>query len=228
MTRAWPPGGLNLVDVIDWNALAAFTLLWLVVVPTPGPNSLMVTHVAVTRPAADVALAIFGNLAGISLLAGAALLGWAALLQVFPWLRTLVHVLGGAYLVYFGARLVIRSRAITAATGGGAIETEADGADHWGAFVLGLTTALSNAQAIVFITSIYAATGVLAAGAATGLATIAIIVVCNASYLAMLGWLFQRPAIRVGYARFRRGLQTVIGVAFIGFGGRLLWREVGA
>jgi threonine/homoserine/homoserine lactone efflux protein len=209
--------------LIDWSALGAFTLLWLVIVPTPGPNSLMVTHVAVTRAAGDVALAILGNLAGIMLLAAAALLGWAALLQVFPWLRTLVHVLGGAYLAYFGLRLVTRSRA--AAAGGGAPDGDAR-AGSWSALALGFTTSISNAQAIVFITSIYAVTGVLAASAATGLATIAIIVVCNGIYLAALGWLFQRPAIRAAYARFRQGLQATIGVAFVGFGGRLLWREL--
>jgi threonine/homoserine/homoserine lactone efflux protein len=69
---------------IDTAVLAAFVPLWLVIVPTPGANSLMITHTALTRPAAHVAFALLGNVCGVLLLAGLALLGWGALLDVFP------------------------------------------------------------------------------------------------------------------------------------------------
>jgi threonine/homoserine/homoserine lactone efflux protein len=50
--------------------------------------------------------------------------------------------------------------------------------------------------------------------------------ICNASYLGMLGWLFQREKVRNAYQRYRRVLEGTIGVLFIGFGGRLLWRAI--
>ena len=34
---------------LDTTILATFALFWLAIVPTPGPNILMVTHVAMTR-----------------------------------------------------------------------------------------------------------------------------------------------------------------------------------
>jgi threonine efflux protein len=102
---------------LDSAVLSAFTLLWLVVVPTPGANSLMVTRVAMTRPSAHVPVAILDNMGGILLLALGALVGWAAVLATFPWLRLTVQILGGVYLIHFGWRLALRSRTPPAAGG---------------------------------------------------------------------------------------------------------------
>ena len=95
---------------MDTTVLMNFLLLWLVIVPTPGANQLMVTHQALTRPAAHVAFAILGNVSGILLLATLAMLGWAAALETFPWLRLAVYMLGGGYLIYLGVRLLGRAR----------------------------------------------------------------------------------------------------------------------
>jgi threonine/homoserine/homoserine lactone efflux protein len=211
---------------IDTGVLWSFLLLWLVIVPTPGANSLMVTHTALTRPAAHVAFAILGNVTGVILLGTAALLGWAALLDVFPWLRTAVHLLGGAYLIYFGWRLVSRARSSPAQTATVDDRRHINQSEPIKAIGLGLVTALSNAQAILFITSIFAASGVLTATPATGLAVLAIMATCNVTYLGCLGWMFQRDAVRVRYQRFQRRFETAIGAVFMVFGGRLVWREL--
>ena len=62
---------------IDFSVVAAFAVLWAAIVPTPGANSLMVTHIALTRGPGAIAQAIAGNMAGILLLALAALFGMA-------------------------------------------------------------------------------------------------------------------------------------------------------
>ncbi|OYU48483.1 MAG: hypothetical protein CFE31_12745 [Rhizobiales bacterium PAR1] len=208
--------------MLDFPTLASFTLLWLAIVPTPGANALMVTHVAMTRTGRHVALALAGNLAGIALLATLALLGWAAVLETFPWLRLAVNIFGGLYLMWFGWKLVDRARTAPVAQ----IVARDTPADYRKTVLLGFVTAISNAQAILFITSIYAVTGVLNANLATGFATVVIMLFCNASYLGMLGWLFQREKVRNAYQRYRRVLEGTIGVLFIGFGGRLLWRAI--
>ena len=211
---------------LDLSVLSSFTLLWLAVVPTPGPNVLMVTHVAITRSPTHVAFAIFGNLAGIALMASLALVGWAALLEAFPWLRLGVSVFGGLYLMWAGSKLIRRARMGSAVVAPCVHVAGDTPADYRRTAVLGFVTAVSNAQAILFITSIYAVAGVLHANVATGFATIAIMVCCNASYLAALGWLFQREKMRSGYARFRGVLEGTIGTLFMLFGGRLLWRAL--
>lgn len=211
--------------MLDLQVLWAFFLLWLVIVPTPGANALMVTHTALTRPAAHVAFALLGNVVGILLLATLAMAGWAALLDAMPWLRVVVHVLGGAYLIYFGVRLLERARHPATAT---SVAAEAlDRTEPMKAITLGLVTALSNAQAILFITSIFAVTGVLAANLETSLGVLAIIATCNALYLGALAWLLRRPRVRRGYAHVRRWIEGTMGILFVVFGGRLIWRELG-
>lgn len=210
--------------MIDTGVWWSFFLLWLVIVPTPGANSLMVTHTALSRPAAHVAFAVLGNVVGVVLLGAAALLGWGALLDTFPWLRMTVHVLGGAYLIYFGGRLLQRVRVPAAqmqAADRIILRTE-----PVKALGLGLATALSNAQAILFITSIFAVSGALTASTSTGLAVLATIALCNTAYLGLLGWMFQRDGVRLAYQRFRRGFEGAIGVVFVAFGTRLIVREL--
>lgn len=219
-------GRVKSVGTIDTGVLAAFIPLWLVIVPTPGANSLMITHTALTRPPAHVAFALFGNVSGILLLAGCALLGWGALLDAFPWLRLAVHLFGGGYLIYFGWRLLQRARLAPSGTAAADNGERIDRTEPLKALSLGLVTALSNAQAILFITSIFAFTGVLAANAATGVAVLGIIATLNCLYLGFLGWMFQRETIRRTYMRFRRWFEGTIGVLFLGFGGRLIWREL--
>jgi threonine efflux protein len=213
-----------MTGAMDTTVLWAFLLLWLVIVPTPGANSLMVTHLALSRPVAHVALAILGNVAGVVLLGAAALLGWAALLDTLPWLRMAVHVLGGIYLIYFGCRLLIRAGG--AAPTASELATQIAPTEPLKAVTLGFATALSNAQAILFITSIFAVSGVLNASASTGLGVLAIIAICNLTYLGLLGWIFRSPAVRGGYQRFRRWFEGGIGGLFVVFGGRLIWREL--
>lgn len=209
---------------IDTSVLTGFVLLWAVIVPTPGPNSLMVTHVALTRGPRHLALAVTGNVLGVALLGTAALLGMTAVLEMLPWLKVGIEVLGGLYLLYFGGRLLWRSKAplAVARPAGSAV-------DHhrgWSSFGLGVVTALSNAQAIVFIASIFAAAGVLAASLATGIACVAAMISMNATYLTLLGALFLLPAPRRVYARIGHLVQRTIGALFLGFGARLVIRAV--
>lgn len=210
---------------IDFTVVAAFAILWAAIVPTPGANSLMVTHIALTRGPSHIAQAIAGNMAGISLLALCALFGMAILLNAFPWLRFAVHLFGGAYLIYFGA-LLLRKSQRPGPTEETVEKSEPRKHQAWRTFGLGFATALSNAQAIVFITSIFAVTGILQANLATGLACILVMILMNSAYLGFLGWIFLLPTPRRLYLRFRRWIEATIGVLFTFFGLRLILREL--
>ena len=58
--------GEEKVLALDYQVLWAFTLLWLAIVPTPGANSLLIVHLALTRGWREVAIALIGNLIGIA------------------------------------------------------------------------------------------------------------------------------------------------------------------
>jgi len=79
---------------------------------------------------------------------------------------------------------------------------------------------------VIFITSIFAATGVLAASLPTGLAVVATLVTMNAAYLGGLAWLLQRPLARRTYLRLRRPFEGLVGVVFLGFGIRMVVKEL--
>lgn len=203
---------------LDFRILSAFTMLWLVVVPTPGPNVMMITHVALTHSPRQVAAALVGNIAGVGFLALSALFGLVVLLAAVPAAALAINVLGGAYLAWVGIRM-LRARHGPRVDESG----EAPPAlDDRRAFALGIGTALSNAQAVFFITSIFAVAGVVGANVATGLAAVGILMLSNATYLGFLGWLLQRPAARAFYGRYRRWLERMFGAVFVFFGGKLL------
>ena len=207
---------------LDYQVLWAFTLLWLAIVPTPGANSLLIVHLALTRGWTEVAIALIGNLIGIAGYALATLLGLALLLAKAPSVRLIIYLLGGAYLVWLGARLLLGGLNGAGATG----TAPATAAASAGIFAQGILTALANVQALFFLASIFAGVGILKANLATGLAAVGVIVVGNGCYLMLLAWLMQKPAARSFYNRYRPSMEAGFGAVFVLLGARLLAREL--
>jgi len=211
---------------IDYAVLGGFTLLWLAIVPTPGPNSLLIVQLALTAPWRDVAIALAGNLFGVTIYALGTLFGLALLLAKEPSLRLAVYVLGGTYLVWSGKRLiraglVWRRSAPAGVLGEGSREVAARNP-----FLQGVLTALANVAALFFLASIFAGAGILVANPATQLAALGVIVIGNGLYLSLLAWLLQRERPRAFYARNRGAMQLGFGMLFLAFGLRLVVREL--
>jgi threonine/homoserine/homoserine lactone efflux protein len=208
---------------LDHQVLWAFTLLWLVILPTPGANSLLIVHLALTSGWRSVAIALIGNLCGIACYAMATLLGLAWLLAAAPAVRLAIYGLGGLYLLWVGARLAQRGLKRAQEVERAASHARASSAA--GAFAQGLLTALSNVQALFFLASIFASVGVLSANLATRLAAVAVIIIGNGAYLTLLAWLMRKPAVRNVYNRHQPSLEVAFGALFMLFGARLVARE---
>jgi threonine efflux protein len=211
---------------IDWGVLGAFALLWLAIMPTPGPNSLLIAQLALTAHWRSVAVALAGNLLGILTYAVCSLLGLALLLATAPSLRLAIYLLGGAYLAWMGVRLVsaglARRRSLAA-------QTQLDKAIEAGPgtpLVQGFVTALSNVAALFFLASIFASTGILTATVGTQLAALVVIIVGNGTYLALLAWLLQGQRARAFYARHRGAAEIGFGIIFVAFGVRVILQEL--
>jgi threonine/homoserine/homoserine lactone efflux protein len=211
---------------LDTAVLAAFTLLWLAIVPTPGPNTLLIVHLALTATWRDVAKALAGNLLAIAFYASATLLGLALLLAAAPSVRLGIYVAGGAYLLWVGVRLVRAGLARRRAGEAEPILASPPSQRAGGPFVQGVLTALANVQALFFLASIFAGVGLLAANAETRLAAVGVIVVANGAYLALLASLLQREGPRGFYARHRGAMEIGFGLLFSAFGARLVLREL--
>lgn len=211
---------------IDYGVLAAFTLLWLAIVPTPGPNTLLIVHLAVTAGWREVAVALAGNLLAIAFYAVATLLGLAVLLATVPSVKLGVYLLGGAYLGWVGTRLVQAGLARRKAAPSDTQMAERTGAAAQKPFLQGVLTALANVQALFFLASIFAGVGILGASPATQLAAVGVIVAANGGYLSLLAWLLQHERVRVLYARYRPAMEVAFGLLFTLFGARLVIREL--
>jgi threonine/homoserine/homoserine lactone efflux protein len=206
--------------------LAAFTLLWLAIVPTPGPNTLLIVHLAVTAGWRDVAAALAGNLLAIAFYALATLAGLAVLLAAAPSVRLGIYLLGGAYLIWVGIRLAGAGLTRRRAGAGNAAPSASTGTPAQRPFLQGVLTALANVQALFFLASIFAGVGLLTAGAATQVAAVGVIVAANGSYLSLLAWLMQRERVRSAYARYRPAMEIAFGLLFLAFGARLVESEL--
>src|SRR5262245_40107452 len=206
---------------LDHQVLWAFTLLWLAILPTPGANSLIIVHLALTSGWRSVALALIGNLLGVASYALATLLGLAWLLAAAPSVRLAIYGLGGLYLLWVGTRLAQRGLKRGAREG----VPSPLAASAAGTFGQGLLTALANVQALFFLASIFASVGVLSANLATGLAAVAVIIIGNGAYLTLLAWLLKKPAARKFYHRYQPSMEVAFGALFILFGARLVARE---
>jgi threonine/homoserine/homoserine lactone efflux protein len=211
---------------IDYAVLGGFTLLWLAIVPTPGPNSLLIVHLALTAPWRDVAIALAGNLFGVTIYALGTLFGLALLLAAVPSVRLAVYVLGGAYLVWSGIRLVRAGLVWRRSGSAGVLAQGTRELAVQNPFLQGVLTALANVAALFFLASIFAGAGILVASPGTQLAALLVIVIGNGLYLSLLAWLLQRERPRTFYARNRGAMQLGFGVLFLAFGLRLVVREL--
>ncbi|MDO5542694.1 MAG: leucine efflux protein LeuE [Acinetobacter sp.] len=87
--------------------LGTFIIGTTLIVLLPGPNSLYVMSVASRFGIRTGYAAAFGVFTGDLILIVCTILGAASLLHAFPWLFTLLKVIGALYLGYLGIKLLI-------------------------------------------------------------------------------------------------------------------------
>ena len=87
--------------------LGTFIIGTILIVLLPGPNSLYVMSVASRFGIATGYAAAFGVFTGDLILILCTILGAASLLHAFPWLFTVLKVIGALYLGYLGIKLLI-------------------------------------------------------------------------------------------------------------------------
>src|SRR5262249_57107107 len=111
-------------------------------------NSLLIVQLALTAPWRDVAIALAGNLFGVTIYALGTLFGLALLLAREPSLRLAVYVLGGAYLVWSGMRLIRAGLAWRRSAPAGVLAEGSRGGAARDPLVRGVLTALAKGAAV--------------------------------------------------------------------------------
>ena len=205
--------------------LTTAALIWAVAAVTPGPNMLVVSHLAVSSGRAAALGAVAGTITGTLLWGSAGWLGISALFAMAPAAYIELKIAGGGYLVWLGLGLLWRTwaRLPGAAPDQMAPPTDAQRPPtaarcYWA----GLSTALANPKSAVFVASVFAAALPADYRWTDGAATVAVMVTISTTWYVALALTLSTRRVADGYRALKRIIDTATGVIFAGFGGGLI------
>ena len=196
------------------SSLATIAATWAVLVVLPGPNFLAVGHAAMASSRRTGLRVALGVALGTAIWSTAALVGVAALLRAAGWLERGVALVGAAYLIAVGLRLVAAGR-----------REEALAADAGEAprrpLLRGIATDLSNPKAAAFFTGLFAAAVPVGAPLWFDGLLVATVTIIAAAWYALAASLLAVGPIAARYRRVRRWLGMAAGATFVLLGIRI-------
>jgi len=201
------------------SAVLTFALVAGVLTVTPGLDTALVLRAALTGSRGEAAATAAGIVAGLFVWGAAAAVGVSALLTASGLAYDALRYAGAAYLLWFGARLLVR-----AVRGSGA-PAEPDGApatSAWRAARTGLATNLLNPKVGVFYVALLPQ--FLPAGSdplLVGLLLAGVHGVLSAVWFALLITLASALGRSLRRPSTVRAIDGVTGVTLLGFGVRL-------
>lgn len=203
---------------VDPHLLAAFTVITIIALVTPGPDMLFVLGCGMRGGVRAGISATLGVVTGDALYIVAAAAGLAVLLTAFPVVFTILRFAGAAYLVYLGVQM-IRQRKNAQVD-----DPDADGMSGRRAFFNGVVSSAANPQTFTFMVALLpqfidpAAGPVWAQFAVLGAVLIILEFLADGTVGVLAGrigsWLRERQAVR-------RRIDAATGTLFIGLGVRL-------
>lgn len=204
-------------SVENLYAAAFIAGVWAVTVLSPGPNLLATLHATTQGGARAGVTTAAGIGVGTAIWAGLSLAGLAVLFETFTWAYTLVKLVGAAYLIIVGLKLLFQRRTTAApnqpsAHRGGGLRR---------AFVFGLATDLANPKAAAFFASLFAVSIPAGSPLVFQLAVCLLVVAIAVAWYALAALIFARPRVAAAYVRARRWIERVTGALFVGAGLRL-------
>ena len=192
--------------------------MWTLAVLTPGPNFLAVARVAAARSRRAGLAAVAGIGVGTCFWGLAGCFGVKAMFALAPWLFGALKLVGAAYLIALGGRIIVASFRPPG---------PAPALRAGPAFRLGLLTSLSNPKSALFVAALFAAVLPRVQDEAgdpvvTGLAAVAEMVAISVGWYGLVVWLLTTRRAAAAYRHGRRRIDCVAGGIFVAFGARLL------
>ena len=197
--------------------LVVFIGVFAVFIPAlllPGPDFVAVVRSSMTRGARAGLATTVGVSIGLCLYASLSLLGLSAILVKYQWLTWTVRVLGGAYLIYLGIRLLLSNAT--------AVEVESRDAPKRNALLFGFLVTLTNPKAIVLFASVFA-TAVTASTPLWVMAAMIVLVTLSSLTWYSLVSLFMAsaPVVR-RFQNARHRIEKAAGACFVAIGVKVL------
>ena len=201
--------------------LLSVAAIWGIAVVTPGPNFFITVKTAVGQSRQTALFAALGTSTGTIIWGVSGFLGIALLFKASPWIYISLKLLGGAYLVYLGASLIIQ----TLKNGVDRESPVAEVVDFRRGYRLGLITNLSNPKTAAFVTSLFAATMPAEAPLALGCMSVALMTLISTGWYMFVAYVFSMDRFRRLYLAGRNWIERAAGVIFLGFGLKLVSSE---
>lgn len=202
------------------NIMVGIAAIHFLAVSSPGPTFFVVAGYAQAGDRRAGFFLVLGVLAATLTWASLAAAGLGTALNATPWLTTAIRLAGGAYLAWFGFKM------LRSAWRGGAqldvAERDVPRVPAFTAIRAGYITNISNPKVIAYYASLF---GVMIPPDAP--APLFAAAVFTALFVAGAWWtvvtlFFGLPPVRRAFARSRRALDGVLGVLLVGFGAKLI------
>ena len=197
-------------------ALGSFTLAAGLLVPLPGPVTVVILRSIVRGGRRRGVATVLGIQTGLLLWITVTVLGLAALLRATEVAYTVLRIVGAAYLVWLGAQsLLVRGARLDARQSG---HSPLGGTGYWAGL---LSNVLNPKVGVFFVTFLPAFVPSGAAAVPTLLLFGAVFIALNLAYQLPLVLLAERVTRLVSRSRVRRAMDVVTGTVLVGFGIRL-------
>ncbi|WP_207866500.1 LysE family translocator [Pseudomonas sp. 58(2021)] len=203
--------------MIDGPAVLTVFLVYLAGVVIPGPNFVAVVHKAVAASRSE-ALALVAGIVLVNLLwATCAIAGIGVVFAAFPWAALFVKVLGAAYLMWFGLRLLLNAGKTTLSP-----NNEAAVGNFQQSFIQGVITNIGNPKSMAFYAATFSAAAPAHVSTSTFLSMLAVVVVVSMTWYGMVAIALSQPDIASAYQRRKKAIDQLCGALILSLGIRQL------
>jgi len=203
--------------MIDGSAVLTVFLVYLAGVVIPGPNFVAVVHKAVAATRSE-ALALVAGIVLVNLFwSTCAIAGLGIVFAALPWASLLVKVLGAAYLIWFGFRLLINAGKNAPGSSNDAVAESCRQS-----FIQGVITNIGNPKSMAFYAAVFSAAAPTHVSPGTFLSMLAVVVVVSMTWYGMVAIALSQPRIAAGYQGRKKAIDRLCGGLILSLGIRQL------
>jgi threonine/homoserine/homoserine lactone efflux protein len=200
------------------DSTAVLTVFWVYLagVVIPGPNFVAVVHKAVAGTRSE-ALALVAGIVVVNLLwSGCAITGLGLMFAAFPWAALSVKILGAAYLMWFGVRLIFRAGKHPAS------RTDGPAGSAFRSFLQGVVTNIGNPKSMAFYAAVFSAAAPAHVSVSTFASMLAVVVVVSLTWYGLVALTLSQARIASAYQQARKVIDRLCGGLILGLGIRQL------
>jgi threonine/homoserine/homoserine lactone efflux protein len=203
--------------MIDGSAVLTVFWVYLAGVVIPGPNFVAVVHKAVAATRSE-ALALVAGIVLVNMFwSTCAIAGLGVVFAALPWAALVVKVLGAAYLIWFGFRLLINAGKNTLGPPNDAVAGSCKQS-----FIQGVITNIGNPKSMAFYAAVFSAAAPAHVSPGTFSSMLAVVVLVSMTWYGTVAIALSQPGIACAYQGRKKAIDRLCGGLILSLGIRQL------